>query len=192
MNGKRPLTSEEFNNARSYLLRRDRLRDAVMFSILYYTGYRIKEVLSMQFQDLFDSNWNVRALVHVNPRFMKKKSPRPAIHIHDTLRGDLERYRDSFSPEELDRKEYIVSSQKSGAISYTQAYRICKDIFDACNIVDNVAVHSFRKSFAENIYNKSGYNIRLTQELMGHSEPEITIRYLSVDLKEAEGVIASI
>lgn len=163
-----------------------------MFSLLYYTGYRIKEVLSMRMKDLYDENWNVRSRIHVKPRNMKKKSPRPSIPVHHVLRDDLQTYRDSFEKDALDRDAFVIESQKSDSISYTQAYRICKDIFEAVDIVDNVAVHSFRKSFAENIYEKSGGDIRMTQAVMGHSSPMITVRYLSVDLKKAEGIIESI
>lgn len=43
--------------------------------------------------------------------------------------------------------------------------------------------HSVRHSFATNTLARSGGNLVLTQELMGHADPATTARYIHVDLK---------
>ena len=49
-----------------------------------------------------------------------------------------------------------------------------------------ISTHSFRKFFATSIYLENNYNIALVQELLQHSSPTITQRYIGVSRKEVE------
>lgn len=51
---------------------------------------------------------------------------------------------------------------------------------------ENIGTHSFRKYFATQIFIKSGYNIALVQQLMQHSSPAITMRYIGITSKQLE------
>jgi site-specific recombinase XerD len=44
--------------------------------------------------------------------------------------------------------------------------------------------------FATNIYNANNYNIRLVQEILQHSDPAITQRYLSIAPEDVENALA--
>ena len=188
MTGKRPLTVNEFHSIHSYLLKHNRIRDLVMVSLLYHTGYRIKEILSMKVKDVYQSDGTVKDYIQVMPRNMKKKTPRPAIAVNNSLRADMKRYQSILT---VSPGMFLIQSQKGDnkSISYTQAYRIIKDVFDAKDVYNNVAVHSFRKSFCKKLYEYTGNDIRVTQVMMGHKQVGTTQRYISVDVDKANELI---
>lgn len=68
---------------------------------------------------------------------------------------------------------------------------IQKSLKKVCDFLDydNISTHSFRKFYATNIYTKNGYNIVLVQQLLQHSSPAITQRYLGIGSKELEKAI---
>ena len=51
---------------------------------------------------------------------------------------------------------------------------------------ENISTHSFRKFFATNIYQENNYNIVLVMELLQHSSPAITQRYIGLSRQEVE------
>lgn len=191
MNGKRPLLESEYNRIHEYLIENDRFRDLAMVSICYHTGYRIKEVLSIRVKDIITADGDFKASLYVNPKDMKRKKARMPIPMRDDLKEDLQLLLDELkATDNLGQKNYLIQSQKGGnkSISYTQAYRITRDLFEDCEIYDNVAVHSFRKSFCERSYQHTK-NIVQTQRIMGHSTPVTTLKYLRVDQQELNDAI---
>ena len=52
--------------------------------------------------------------------------------------------------------------------------------------LDNVSTHSFRKFFATQVYQNNDYNIVLVQQLLQHSSPAITQRYIGISSKDIE------
>ena len=187
MNGKRPITSEEYDRIHAYLLDSENYRHLAMVSLCYHTGYRIKEVLSIRVKDVLLANGDFKESLYVQPKKMKRKTPRMPIRLRDDLKADIVLLIDT---EELRPDDYLIQSQKGSnkAISYTQAYRIITSLFDDCDVYDNVAVHSFRKSFCERAY-KHTKNIVETQRIMGHSTPVTTLKYLRVDQERLDDAI---
>lgn len=51
---------------------------------------------------------------------------------------------------------------------------------------EGIGTHSFRKFFATNVYKNNDYNIILVQELLQHSSPSITQRYIGISSKDIE------
>lgn len=55
----------------------------------------------------------------------------------------------------------------------------------------NVSTHSFRKWYATDIYEASGHDIALVQQLLQHSSPNITRRYIGIQEERVESAIAN-
>lgn len=51
---------------------------------------------------------------------------------------------------------------------------------------DGISTHSFRKFFATKIYTDNNYNIALVQQLLQHSSPAVTQRYIGIPTQEIE------
>lgn len=56
---------------------------------------------------------------------------------------------------------------------------------------EGISTHSFRKWYATEIYRANGYNIALVQQLLQHSSPAVTQRYIGIQQKEVEQAIES-
>lgn len=54
---------------------------------------------------------------------------------------------------------------------------------------ENISTHSFRKFFATNIYINNNYNVILVQQLLQHSSPITTQKYIGIGSKEIEQAI---
>lgn len=51
---------------------------------------------------------------------------------------------------------------------------------------EGISTHSFRKFFATRIYIDNNYNIALVQQLLQHSSPAVTQRYIGISTQEIE------
>jgi integrase len=67
-----------------------------------------------------------------------------------------------------------------------------KHLAKVCELLEleNISTHSFRKFFALDIYENNGSDIALVQELLQHSSPAITRRYITVSAERVEQAIA--
>lgn len=54
---------------------------------------------------------------------------------------------------------------------------------------EGISTHSFRKFFATNIYINNDFNIVLVQQLLQHSSPTITQKYIGIGTKELENAL---
>ncbi len=52
-----------------------------------------------------------------------------------------------------------------------------------------ISTHSFRKFYATEIYQNSGYNIALVQQLLQHSSAAVTQKYIGIQQKDIERAI---
>lgn len=55
--------------------------------------------------------------------------------------------------------------------------------------ISGISTHSFRKFFATQIYEESGYNILLVRALLQHSSPTVTQKYIGVQQKDIEDAL---
>lgn len=79
----------------------------------------------------------------------------------------------------------IKSNEKIFPLTERQIQRHLKAVCDYLGYV-GISTHSFRKFFATNIYLNNDYNIVLVQELLQHSSPSITQRYIGISSKQME------
>lgn len=90
-------------------------------------------------------------------------------------------------------KQYCIDNEiKSNERIFPLTERaIQKHLKIVCDFleIDGISTHSFRKFFATNIYLNNNYNIVLVQELLQHSSPSITQKYIGIGSKELESAI---
>ena len=87
-------------------------------------------------------------------------------------------------------KQYCVDSEiKSTDMMFPLTERaVQKHLKLVCDYLgyEGIGTHSFRKFFATNVYQDNNYNIVLVQELLQHSDPSITQRYIGISSKDLE------
>ena len=187
MNGCINLTNEQINTITTNLLsnRTHSIRDMVLFVLGTRTGFRISELLSIKVSDIVIRE-NV-GYVTVKKANTKGRIASRSIPISEQT---LSLCKELISAENLGSGDYLFKSQKgNGAITRVQAHRIIKNACGEIQATGKVATHSMRKTFANNVYAKTGNDILKTQLALGHVNVNSTSKYISVDREEVHNII---
>ena len=87
-------------------------------------------------------------------------------------------------------KQYCIDNEiKSNEQIFRLTERaVQKHLKLVCDYLEykGIGTHSFRKFFATNVYKDNDYNIILVQELLQHSSPTITQRYIGISSKDID------
>ncbi|MGL5191602.1 MAG: tyrosine-type recombinase/integrase [Cetobacterium sp.] len=162
-------------------------RNYMLFIIGITTGYRVGDLLELTVKDIKKSlnsgyfkvlegkkekQWNIKK-EHIKTRDIK---------IQPALRKELLKYIEG-------KKDYEVmfpsNKGRNEPIQVKQATRILKDAAEEFGL-ESITSHSLRKTYSYIIYNENDKDITVVQELLGHSSPEITKRYIGIDREEKD------
>ena len=147
----------------------------LLISFLYSSGLRVSEAVSIKIDDL-DLNERMGIV-----RAGKGKKDRNII-LSESLVNDLKSYlgkRKDDNPHVFDIKDRHISIR--------QAQRIVSDAAKKSGIKKRVFCHALRSSFATHLL-ESGTDIRIIQELLGHSDLSTTQRYTKVSREQLRKV----
>ena len=137
-------------------------------------GIRISDILQLRLNN-FIKDGNRYRLDIVEQKTQKKRT--------FTVPNELMQY----------IRQYCIDNNiKSNEIIFTLTERaIQKHLKLACDYLgyEGISTHSFRKFFATNIYINNDYNIILVQELLQHSSPVTTQKYIGIGTKQLESAI---
>jgi len=88
------------------------------------------------------------------------------------------------------REQNIAPNERMFPISVRGVQNHLKKVCDKLGYT-NISTHSFRKWYATDIYNSSGHDIILVQQLLQHSSPMTTRRYIGISEEKVEQAIAN-
>jgi len=146
------------------------LRDYALILFLYASGCRITEALSVQRSDILDG-W-------LKIRFAKGEKER-VVPLAPMATEALDKYLKEQSME----SSYLWLNYKGEQLSRISAYKIVKRYL-------NVSPHVLRHSFASSLI-IGGADLRVVQELLGHSSLETTQIYTHIQKKNLEDTLKS-
>jgi len=149
------------------------LRDRAILELLYATGMRVSELVSLNLEDVSLKWGNVRCL--------GKGSKERLIPIHDAAIYALEQYMKEGRPGLRPRSEEkaLFVNQRGERLTRQGLWLIIKEYAQAVGIGSRVSPHVLRHSFATHIL-RGGLNLRQVQELLGHSSISTTQVYTQV------------
>jgi len=195
----RPLTHlEERSLVRC--IRRLKSRDRVLITAQLYTGFRISEVLSLTVgQAIRDGQ--ILDKIGVRPAYLKGHYGKTRwIPVCPELHRALETYLAVRSKNALLRgndplflsREHDASGQPK-ALSRSGAEKFIRQILRRVAKSDpqQLSTHSLRKSWARRLYEKSGHDLMLVRDGLGHSSVSVTQAYLAVDRDRLEKLIVA-
>jgi integrase/recombinase XerC len=153
-------------------------RDYALFSLLYGSGLRIQEALSLQIKDLQTTEHDDHML-----RIMGKGGKERLVPLLDIVKNRIETYLKTCPfPETKDR--YIFVGVKGQQLNQGMAQKAMRRIRTQLGLPDSVTPHALRHSYATHLMGKDGLNLREIQELLGHASLSTTQRYTEVDAQE--------
>lgn len=149
------------------------LRNKAVFEFLYATGLRVSELTSLKRTDLDMREGLARVLG-------KGKKER-IVPFNDKARDILIRYLAAAGEKFKVAHEYIFLNARGGKITERSIERILSAVFrEVMQSNKQVYPHLFRHSFATHLLQR-GANLRVIQELLGHSNLSTTEKYTSLN-----------
>jgi len=148
-------------------------RDRAMLELLYATGLRVTELVSLDMDDINMSGPYVRC--------MGKGSKERTIPIHEQASGAVADYlNDGRATLVKARKESALFVNRRGERLTRQGFwLILKQYAKEANIATPVTPHTLRHSFATHML-RGGMNLRHVQELLGHANISTTQVYTQI------------
>jgi len=150
-------------------------RDRAILEVLYSSGLRVGELLSLQISNCF---WNEGYLRIVGKGNKERLVPIGAWAIK-WVKFYLERERNHL-PVQRDAEDILFVNQKGKAMSRMTILNIVKREAVKAGIHKDVSPHTFRHSFATHLV-EAGADLRSVQEMLGHSSITTTEIYTHLD-----------
>jgi integrase len=141
-------------------------RNRFLFVLGINSALRVSDMLALKVKDVRDKE-------HLIVTESKTGKTKRQI-INPTLKREIDEY-----CEDRDSEEWLFPSRKGDkALSRIQAYRILNEVADLMGM-EEVGTHTMRKTFAYHYFKKTN-NIHILMELLNHSAPSVTLRYIGL------------
>ncbi|CAI8224832.1 MAG: Tyrosine recombinase XerD [Alphaproteobacteria bacterium] len=147
------------------------LRNSALLTLLYGTGLRISEALSVTRHDIENA--------HDMLRVTGKGSKQRDVPLLPLVGQALDDYL-AAQPFGLRREDKIFRGQRGGVMTPRQAQALLSRLRCAIGLDDSVTPHALRHSFASHLL-AGGGDLRTIQELLGHASLSSTQIYTKVD-----------
>ncbi len=159
------------------------LRDQAMLELLYSSGARVSELISINVSDLStvnSVNGNVTTL-----KLRGKGSKERIVPLGSYAVKAIENYSVRVRPGLLAKSSKnnpaLFLNSRGGRISRQSAWQMVLDAAAAAGITEQVSPHVFRHSYATHLLD-GGADIRVVQELLGHASVTTTQIYTLITI----------
>lgn len=153
-------------------------RNKAMLELLYGTGLRISELLSLTRNDVDFVNCTVRC--------MGKGRKERIVPINDYIIESLSSYLEIRPQLEKGKHvEKLFLNNHGTAISRQGFFKILKAMLKEKGLSTNVSPHTLRHSFATHLL-ENGADLRVIQEMLGHSDIATTRIYTHISNQKVE------
>lgn len=148
------------------------LRDRAMFEVLYASGLRVSELITLETERL-----NLKqGFIRIKGKGNKER----LVPLGLTARDWLEKYLTESRPQLYKSSiNYVFLTQNGGVMSRQNFWYIIKRYALIANIITPISPHTLRHAFATHLLNH-GADLRVVQMLLGHSDLSTTQIYTHV------------
>lgn len=193
MSTTQPIRSKEALDQlkRYYNVQKPNLRNNALIILGLNTALRISDILQLTWNDICDSNGEIREHLEILER---KTGKRNLVALNQASANALKAYQYSvFGTKRQKPEQFLFLSQKgeNTPISRSQAYRIIKTAAESCGLLEHVSCHSLRKTFGYHAW-QQGFPPALLMSIYNHSSYQITKRYLCIEQDEKDEVYRKI
>ncbi len=159
----------EITDEDSTLKKKAKIRDKVILELLYSTGLRISELVKLHKRDIDFDERTIR---------VRGKGEKDRIVLFDEHTKELiTNYIETQNPD----SEYLFINKNGRKLTPRYVQMMIKDYGKKAGIKKKVTPHVLRHSFATHLL-KNGVDIRVIQQLLGHSSLSTTQIYTNVDM----------
>jgi integrase/recombinase XerD len=160
------------------------LRDQALLDLLYGSGCRVSEAMNCDVDDLYLSDRAVRLF----GKGRKERMVPIGTHAVAAIDAYLIRARPSLA--EKQGSAAVFLNNRGGRLSRQSAWTTIKRAAAKANLDSDTHPHTLRHSFATHLL-EGGADIRVVQELLGHSSVTTTQIYTKVTIEHLRAVYAT-
>lgn len=150
------------------------LRDRAIIEVMYATGLRVSELVNLQLSDL-----------HLEMKLIQtvgKGNKERLLPIGDVAIDYLQRYLKDSRPQLIRSRQYVSTlflNFHGKGLSRQAIWKMIKKYINQVGIEKDVTPHTLRHSFATHLL-ENGADLRIVQELLGHSDISTTQIYTHI------------
>ena len=154
------------------------LRDRALLETMYATGIRVSELINLKLKNLHEDLKLVKVL--------GKGSKERLIPINEVALSWIKRYekkvRDPLLLQKNKSSEFIFLNNRGEALTRQAVWQIIKRYCKMAGIEKDVTPHTLRHTFATHLL-ENGADLRVVQEILGHSDISTTQIYTNLTQK---------
>ena len=154
------------------------MRNRALIELLYATGARVSEVVQLDTADLTHGEGTLTVKVH--GKGGKERLVPVGKFAQEALSQYLVRSRPSFV-KKTSEKALFINENRGTRLSRQSAWQIVLDSAKRAGIERKISPHALRHSFATHLLD-GGADIRVVQELLGHSSVTTTQIYTLITI----------
>lgn len=148
------------------------LRDKALLELLYGTGARISEVTGLLVDDFADND----GILRIEGKGGKQRLVPVGSKARAAVDGYLVRARPLFS---RGKSHALLLNSRGGPLSRQSAWAVLKKAVERAGLDKDISPHTLRHSYATHLL-EGGADVRVVQELLGHSSVTTTQIYTHV------------
>ena len=170
------------------------LRDRAILEILYGTGARVSEIVGLNTGDFGKTILDEAEIVTLKLR--GKGSKERMVPLGSFAKSALDNYLVRLRPQlvakskESRSNSALFLNSRGTRLSRQSSWQIVIAAADACDLSEKVSPHVFRHSYATHLLD-GGADIRVVQELLGHSSVTTTQIYTLVTIDKVREAYAT-
>lgn len=151
-------------------------RNKMMLELLYATGMRVSELLGLTLRDLVPE----QRMILVRGKGSKQRYVPYLASLDELWEGYLNIHRPLLLKFKVN--DYVFLNRFGNKLSRMGFWKILQKACLEAGIKRDITPHTFRHSFATHLL-EAGVNLRIVQELLGHSSINTTQIYTHVDMR---------
>ncbi|WEV40639.1 site-specific tyrosine recombinase XerD [Lactobacillus sp. ESL0681] len=161
------------------------LRDRALLETLYATGIRVSELINLKFDDLHE---DLKLLKVFGKGSKERLIPISGVAI-SWIKSYQQKVRDPLVLKVGKNSDFIFLNNRGGSLSRQAVWQIIKRYCQLAGIKKDVTPHTLRHTFATHLL-ENGADLRIVQEILGHSDISTTQIYTNLSQKHILQVYA--
>lgn len=160
-----------------------RIRDYAILEVLYSTGIRVSELVGLNLEDINFNNLTLKVL----GKGRKERIVPFGIPARDAIDKYLDESRNKFNNKNINA---LFLGQRGNRLNVRQVRRILNKAMAQIENGKEISPHDLRHSAATHML-EAGADLRIVQELLGHSSLATTQKYTHVTIERLREVFAN-
>lgn len=166
------------------------LRDAALLELLYGTGARVSEICALDVDDVTAALSDPDAGLRLFGKGGKERVVPVGSYAAKAVSDYLVRARPTLAQAGKKHTPALLLNQRGARLSRQSAWAVIQRAVGAARVTTDVSPHSLRHSFATHLLD-GGADLRVVQELLGHSSVATTQIYTLVTIEHLREVHAA-